>query len=134
MNASSRLSASDSSHVEDQVAYLSVERVCRAPAEMTIRLILVAIDEAETNKARRSLEDGHAVGIADDLGVVIVDDRRGDDVRAGREVDDGRCDGGRSSAGWSEAAPATDGCIDGSSVISNSVTSPSLARDVVLNC
>lgn len=122
MNASSSLGTSDSCHVEDQVAYLPVEGIGRAPAKVTIRLILIAVDEAKADEARGSFEDGHAIRVANDLRVVVVDDGCGDNVSAGREVDNGRRDGRCGPASWSETATTADGCIDGCSIVGNTVT------------
>ena len=59
-------------------------------AKSPARLILVPIDHTKTGKASSGLEHGKGVWIANQLSIVVVDNGGGDEVGAGREVDNGR--------------------------------------------
>lgn len=76
--------------------------------------------------------DGRRVGgIADDLGVVVVDDIISDEVGTGREVDDSRRGGGSIAEGTPAATIAgADGVVDGDGVVSDSVSPGTIVFDV----
>ena len=95
MNSRRRRASRDGSHIQHKVAKLAEEHICRSPALSTARLILVTIDESETLETWCCLEHRHGVRVADQLRIVVVDDRGGDDVSTRWEVDHcrGRCRG-----------------------------------------
>lgn len=70
-----------------------------------------------------ALDDRHGGGIANELGVVVVDDVGSDEVGAGREVDDSRGRGGSVAEGTATATVAgADGVVDGDGVVSDAVS------------
>lgn len=56
MDASCRSCSRNASHVEDQVPDLTEEGVRSSPSQLAVGLILVAVNEAETDEAGGSFE------------------------------------------------------------------------------
>ncbi len=83
----------DGCGVEDKVANLPEEDVDGFPVQV-LRVVRVAIDEAEAGKVGRGLEGGRVGGVADELGEVGREDGSRDQVGAGGEVDQSRRHGG----------------------------------------
>lgn len=65
----------------------------------------------------RGLDDGHAGGVSNDLGVVEANDWSRDDVCAGRKVDNGRCSGRADAVGAAATVSIADDVIDGDGVV-----------------
>lgn len=78
--------------IQNQVPDLSVESVGRLETQLSCRigcvarLILIAIDKGESCEVGCSFDDREAVRVPNDLGVVVVDDRRRRPVYTGRDV------------------------------------------------
>jgi len=84
-------------------------------------LILITIDEGESCKVGCSFDDWEAVRVPDDLGVVVIDDRRCYPVCTGRKVDYGWTGGRRLARSRSTASAATDGQIDRCGVVVDAI-------------
>lgn len=80
VNARSTRRGRDSSQVDDQVTDLPIEDIGCPETEDTPCLVLVAVDDTEAGEVGSRLKRGKTVGVADDQGVVVVDDRRRDNI------------------------------------------------------
>lgn len=119
MNTRSRVPGRNSRHIQDKVAHLSIEDIGRAPVQI-LRIVLVGVNEAKPGESSSCLESGDVGWVADKVGIVLVDDRGGNQVRAGWEIDYGGCGSARSAA-LAAAAAGQDGVVDGCCVICNTV-------------
>ena len=63
------------SYINDEIPNLPEEDVSRAKPLRTVRLILIAIDDAEADKVCSSSKYGQIIRISDNLGIIIVYDR-----------------------------------------------------------
>lgn len=63
------------SYINNEIPNLSEEDVGRAKPLRTVRLILIAIDDAEAYKVCSSSKYGQVIRISDNLGIIIVYDR-----------------------------------------------------------
>ena len=79
-----------SSQIEDQIANLPEEDIRRYPALVTVALILIAVYQTKSCESWRRLDDRKRVWIANNLGKVVINDRRRDYICAGWEVDNRR--------------------------------------------
>lgn len=95
MYASTSCRSRDVCSVDDEIADLTVEDVHRDPVEVG-GIVGVAIDQTKTTEAGRGLEGRWAIGITDEQGKVIWNDRRGDGICPSRKIDNSRCRGRRS--------------------------------------
>lgn len=75
------------SQINDQILNLPVENIGGSEAQHAASLILVAIDDTESRKDGRGFQHGHAIGITDQLGEIVINDGRRDEVGAAWEVD-----------------------------------------------
>jgi hypothetical protein len=89
MDTPNRLGGWDIRHINDEVADLPPKGVDGTAAE-AVGAVPVAIKHPGGRGARRGLDHGHAVGIPDNLGVVIPDDRIRHDVCAIGKVNKSR--------------------------------------------
>lgn len=62
------------SYVNDEIPNLSEEEVSRAKPLRAARLILIAVDDAQADKARSCSKCGQIIRVSDNLGIVIVYD------------------------------------------------------------
>jgi len=111
-------------HIKDDIPNLSIEDIRRAKAQIgtSIRIPLDHADVAWARRPRRAGEQsGHAVRVADDLRVVVVDDCGADEVGAGRDVDDGGHVGEGLAGGDGGAVGGGDGGLDGCCVVCDTV-------------
>lgn len=111
------------SHINFEVADLPPENIGASPAQATRGLVLVTIDHPPTLESRAGQNNRQTVGVADDVGVVVVNDRAGNQVGAWREVDNGRGGRGCAWAAVSRSATVAGGNsgIDGGCVIGNTI-------------
>lgn len=113
-------SSRDCSGIEDDVPHLSEEHIGAGKLEKAPPIVLVRIDEAQASVGEigRCLDGWHVIGIADDLCVVVVNDRAGDLVCTGGEVDNCWCES-RTRAGRVTATAITgaNGGIDRGCVV-----------------
>lgn len=94
VNTGDQNRGADSGKINDKVTDLTPEDVRGSPTELAIGLILITIEEETRVEACASLENRHATRIANQHGVVIVDDWLRHDVCARRKVDQGGCRSG----------------------------------------
>lgn len=90
MDASSCGSRRDSSHIQNEVSQLLEEQVCRSPSLVTVTLVLITVDEAESGEPWGSLYDWERVRIANNVSKIVVDNGCGDDISPGWEIDNSR--------------------------------------------
>lgn len=103
----------------------------RLTAAVQIRVRVDQANAAVGLEVGAALNDGHAGGIADNLGVVVVDDVGGDEIGTGREVDDSGCGGGSVAEGTAAATVAgADGVVDGDGVVSDSIALGAIGLDI----
>lgn len=112
----------DTCQVQLQVSDLPEEHICGRPTLIAITLVLVTVNQAKSSKACSGFDGRHRVRIADELGKVVVNDRRGDQVGSCREVYDGGRRGRGFSARRAESTPSADSRVDGSCIVRHSVT------------
>lgn len=119
MNSRSSGSRGDIGHVKDEVPDLSVEDVCWTKPEYTSGLIFISVNhtKAWTAEVGGCNNGRYIVRVTDQLGVVVVDDRGGDEVCAGGEVYYSRCSGRGLASTRSTTSTAADGVVDRSSVV-----------------
>lgn len=99
-----------------------IQYIRRTIAEVSSGLIRVAVNQTETFEVGGGSEDWKAVGVPNDLGKVVVDDRGRDDVSSSREVDDGRRGRGRLALPWSTSVSAANGVVDGCGIVGDTIT------------
>lgn len=85
----------DIRRVDDEVTDLAVEVVHGNPIQV-LRPVGIAVDQTESRKVSSSFESRGTPSVSYEHGEVIRDDRRRDEVCAGREVDHSRSDCSRS--------------------------------------
>lgn len=126
VNTRSRACSRDIRQVKDEVPNLPVEDICRPPVQIS-RVVFVAIDKTEAGESSCRLQSWRIVWIADELGIVLIDDRGGDEVCAGREVD--HCwSGGAGCTSLTTSASGIDGSIDGGGIIGDAVSYTSFSQ------
>jgi hypothetical protein len=91
--------------------------------------IRVRVDDGDALEIGGGFEDRKRDSIADHLSIIILDDRRADDVSAGRKVDESRLDSCR-IAPLTATTARGDGGIDGSSVVGHAVSFGPKVHDV----
>lgn len=89
MNTTDGSAGGNGSSIEDQIFDLAIENIGRTPVQVGGE-VRVTVDQVAAAEARRSLDGRHGVRVANQLGVVVVEDWRGDDVRASRKVNKSR--------------------------------------------
>jgi hypothetical protein len=85
-------------------------------------LILVSVDQTKARESGGCFDDWDRIWIANQLGEIIVDDRRRDQVGSGWEVHNGRGCRGRLAACRAKTTTITNSRVDGSSIIRHAVT------------
>lgn len=98
--------------VDLEVADLTEEVVLVGEPVVAVGIVWVRVDDSHALEAGSSLEGRWVHGIANELGVVVLDDRLADEVGTRREVDNGGGDSGR-VASLTAAASGGDGVVDG---------------------
>src|SRR5579862_3905390 len=73
MNSRHILIWRDSRHIQHKIPNLPPKHVYRVPSQSP-RLVLITVDNPKPLHIWRRLKDRGAVGISDELGVVIIDD------------------------------------------------------------
>lgn len=130
MDASGFGGGRDAGQVDDKVADLTPEDVCGTVGQRTTGLVGSAINDTQAGKVWGGLEDGQVVGVADNVCGIVADDGGGDEVGAGREVDNGVC-GARGGAGaWGAAVAVLDGPVDGGRVVDDAIADGAVVLDV----
>lgn len=109
-----------SGHINNKVGNLTPENVGGSPSEVTSVLVRITINDPTSSKVAAGLDDGPAAGVTDDLGVVVVDNGAGDEVRAGGEIDQSRSGGGTVTFRATAVAGA-DGGVDGVGIIIDTI-------------
>jgi hypothetical protein len=74
VNAGSRVPGWNIRRIDDKVAYLSVEDVGRTPIEVC-PIIFVSVNKAESGEPRGGLDGWNISWVADQVGVVLINDR-----------------------------------------------------------
>src|SRR5690242_16962024 len=114
----------DVGYVDDKVADLAVEvggaHLSIPSLTVTIGIIHVSADYAQSGKPLGREDDGHVVGVADQLRAVVRDDGAADEVRAAGEVDQ-RVPRRRGQAVGAAAVAVRDGAVDGGRVVRDAV-------------
>ena len=75
MNARRLTSRGDIGQINDKIPDLSPKHIRRSKPQYTIRIprfILIAINYSQTREALCCFEDREVIGVADELGVVVV--------------------------------------------------------------
>lgn len=115
----------ETGQVDNEVADATEEVVLVGVPVAAVVLVGVGVNDSDSLERRGGLNDGHVEGISHDLGIVVLDDRLGDDIGARREVDKSRSSCGRVTA-LSTAASRGDGHVDSGRVVRAPVTYPLL--------
>lgn len=99
--------------VNDKVADLAEEVVLVGVplGAITARNVRIGVDDSKTFKVGQGFDDRKVSGVANELGVVVLDDRLADTIDAGREVDESGSNGRRVAAIAASIASG-DSCID----------------------
>lgn len=113
----------ETGQIDDNIADATEEVVLVGVPVAAVVLVGIGVNDSDTLERRGSLDDGHVEGISHDLGIVVLDDRLGDDISARREVDKSRSSRGRVTA-LSTAASRGYGHIDSGRVIRAPITYP----------
>ena len=121
MNTRSSSTRRDGGQVKDQVSNLLEEYICRCPALISITLILVSVNHAESREARSGLENGESIRIADYVSIVVIDNGCGDYICSGWEVNDGWCSCGGFTACWRETTSVAYSAVDRGRVVCNTI-------------
>lgn len=112
VNPSHRNIAIGARSIDDKVGNLSVEDKSRGIVTQDASiLILVSINDPTASEVGAGLDDRETIRVANDLGVVIIYDRPGDDVFTGWEVDCGGSGSGSSTFAWRTTIAAAYGKI-----------------------
>lgn len=90
----------------------------------------IGIDDGHADKVGSSLQRRDVVEISDHVGVVVLDDWAGDEIRARGEVDEGGCSGRAITSLSTATSSRSDGGVDGSRVVSNTIASCAIVQDV----
>ena len=120
MNTGSRVPTRNGRHIKNKVAYLSIEDVGRAPVQ-ACRIIFVAIYESESGETCGSLDHRDVGWVANQHGVVLVEDRGGNQIGTGWEIDYSG-GGGAGCAAFAAAAAGEDGVVDSCCIIGDTIT------------
>lgn len=103
----------------------------RLTTTVQVRVGVNQADAAVGLEVGAALDDRHGSGIANDLGVVVVDDVGSDEVGTGRKVDDSRCGGGSVAEGAAATTVAgADGVVDGDGVVGDSISFGAMGLDI----
>ena len=116
-------------HVNDDVGNLAPEQVGRDPGWVGTTWVLVAVNDPATSEVAAGLDHGTASCVADDVGIVEVDDGARYAIGARREVDGSRSRGGTITSRAASVGVA-DGQVDGGRVIIDAITSSTIVLDV----
>lgn len=111
MDAICHRSGWDIRDIKDQVPNLPIEDICGSILQPAI-CVRVAINHSESLEIARGFEHRQAVRVAYNLGVVVVNDGRRNEVRSGREVNHGGSRGGGSAAPRGASTTKADGRTD----------------------
>jgi hypothetical protein len=76
----------DGSHIEDEVPYLSIKDISGTPIQVST-VVWISIDQTKSRKVRSRFQYRDIVWVADELSVVIVYDRRRNQVCSSGKVD-----------------------------------------------
>jgi len=119
MNARRRPSSRDICCVQNKIPHLPIENISRSPIQIR-GVVFIGIDKSKSGETGSGFY-GRWVGcVADQVGVVVIYDRGGNEVGSGWEVDDcGSGGGGRAAF----AATTTGGNrgVDGCSIVCRTV-------------
>lgn len=131
VDASSRSGSRD---VDDHVADLAIKVVLVGVPVGAISSwnVRIRVDNAHTLEAGRSLDSGHLESIADELRVVILNDRLADNISSRREIDNGWLGGGRVTF-LATARAIANGLVDGVGIVGRAVTLSAVVLDVAVN-
>ena len=110
------------SQVQNKISNLPEEHIRRRPALVPIILVFVTIDQTHSLELWRSLDNRTSVWIANQLSEIVIDNRLGDDIGAGREVYNRRGCSGCSTAFRGGTITIADGSVDSGSIISLAIT------------
>lgn len=89
------------------------------------RLILVAINHPKTRESRSRLQHRQTVRVANQLGVVVIEEGGRYYVGPGREVYDSRSDGRRGARTWSATVSIADSFLYSCSIIRHTISAHS---------
>lgn len=121
VNPSCRRGRGDIGQVKNEVPNLTEEHIRRTPALVTIALVLITIDQAHAGEAGSRLNDSRRIGIANQLSVIIINDRRRNQISSSGEINNGRSGGRGLAARRPEPAAIADGLVDRRGVISHTI-------------
>jgi hypothetical protein len=107
----------NASQVKNHVPNLAVENVGGAISLVSSVLIRVCVNQAKADKVRSGLEGWKAVRVANELGEVVVNDRRGNQIGSSREVDNSRSGSRGLAAAGSTPTTRANGRIDSSGIV-----------------
>lgn len=107
-----RYVSTDTSGIDDKVSDLSIENQCRGIVTHDASiLVFISIYYPTGGEVRAGLDYGKTIWVANDLGVVIIYYRLGNDVCAGREVDGSRSGSRSGTFAWLTTIAAAYGKI-----------------------
>ena len=115
-------------HVNDEVANLTI-KVVLVSVPVSTRSIRVRINDRDTRKTGCRFDCGESDRIADKLSVIVLDERRADEICTGRKVDESR-GYGTGVAALTAAVTVGDGGIDRCCIIGITVPGRAIVPDV----
>lgn len=90
------------------------------------RFVLVSVDHTQACEASSCFQYRHSIGIANHLGIIVVDKRGRDNVYSCREVHYCRRCRGRGTCAWSTTISIANSHIDSCSIVCHAISKPTL--------
>ena len=115
-------------NVNDKIAYLAIKIILIRVPIITVR-VWVRIDDGNAREAGRCFECGNTNRVADELCVIVLDDRRADEVCSRWKVHQSRgyCGG---IAALTAAVAISNGSVDCCGVVRGAISSRAIVLDI----
>lgn len=115
-------------NVNDKIAYLTIEVILIGVPVISVR-VWVRIDDGNAREAGRCFDCGNTNRIADELCVIVLDDRRADEVCSRWKVHKSRgyCSG---IAALTAAVAISNGSVDCCGVVCGAISSCAIVLDI----
>lgn len=128
MNSSSSRVRRNEREIEDEVTNLSEEDVGRLVSGAPVLHVWIGIYQPDGSTAEtvgevtRCSDGGYAIRIANQLGVVVINDVCRDHVRASRKVYNGRSCSARLAYSWCATPSTSNGCLNSGCIICGTIS------------